>query len=408
MVEDARVQDGAGQEVRDGVGIDRASGTAAAGIKFDRAVLLAGSRLALELRVELAGDSAAGPMVAEVVRALEAGTVRLGAARTRGLGHVALVERLVRLERLDSRDGLVAALRGRLAPDAAPAAGLDDLFGVALPEPVPEDLLEVTIGWRPRGPVMVRASLDGMGVDSLPLTTVGPAGVSPLLPGSSLKGILRSRAEWIVRTALDLPVPEDRDQQLDLPLVRWLFGTSPGAEPDPDDSEPGPLPGRGAVDVQDCLGTSVDPAAWAEVVAAESLEEARAALTRAGIDRWEPSPHVAIDRWTGGVVTGRLFSVLEPWRLEWEPLRIAVDRSRLPDGERSAGMALLCLVLDDLVAGRVPIGFGVNRGFGDVEVTGVEFAPGDTWRPGDGQFLAWLPDRTAMKEAWTAWLRANG
>lgn len=408
LVEDAPVDSGT-EEVRDGVAIDRVTGTAADRLKFDRAVLAAGVRLRFEVSVELSDDSPAGPMVAHVVRALEQGKIRLGAARTRGLGRVVLEGRQVRVERLDSRDGLVAALRGRLAPDVAPAGSLEDLAscGAPVPEPVQEEFLEVTIAWRQRGPVMVRAAADGLGVDGLPLTTTTPAGVSPLITGSALKGLLRAHAERIVRTVRDLPVPSDREQQLDVPLVCWLFGVAPPGDAGHEEPAGDPLPGLGALSVDDCLGEPIDPAAWETVVSAVSPQAAHVALRDAGVERWEVSPHVAIDRWTGGAARGRLFSVLEPRQVSWSPVRIAVDLARLPRGERQAALALVCLVLDDLIAGRVPVGFAVNRGFGDIEVERVELSDGaSSWTAKEGGFLSWLPERQRLKDAWTAWLEA--
>ncbi|WP_437743778.1 RAMP superfamily CRISPR-associated protein [Sorangium sp. So ce1504] len=76
-------------EIRDGVGIDRDTGTAAPGIKFDLEVLPAGARFSFELVVEPDADLA---VVALAVGELRQGNIPLGGRVTRGLGDVALTE----------------------------------------------------------------------------------------------------------------------------------------------------------------------------------------------------------------------------------------------------------------------------------------------------------------------------
>jgi hypothetical protein len=54
-----------------------------------------------------------------------------------------------------------------------------------------------------------------------------------------------------------------------------------------------------------------------------------------------------------------------------------MELSRLPEKARQPAIALLLLVLDDLAAGRVALGFGVNRGMGTVRVTRVALEVSD-------------------------------
>ena len=54
------------------------------------------------------------------------------------------------------------------------------------------------------------------------------------------------------------------------------------------------------------------------------------------------------------------------------------------DTVAQAAIALLLLTLKDLASGLVPLGFGVNRGYGDIEVRCVALAvehppPKDSW-----------------------------
>lgn len=74
-------------EIRDGVGLDRDTGTAVKGIKFDLEALPAGARFAFEIIVEPDADRA---VVALSVGELLQGNLPLGGRVTRGLGDVKL------------------------------------------------------------------------------------------------------------------------------------------------------------------------------------------------------------------------------------------------------------------------------------------------------------------------------
>ncbi len=74
-------------EIRDGVGLDRDTGTAVRGIKFDLEALPAGARFAFEIIVEPEADRG---VVALSVGELLQGNVPLGGRVTRGLGDVKL------------------------------------------------------------------------------------------------------------------------------------------------------------------------------------------------------------------------------------------------------------------------------------------------------------------------------
>lgn len=137
--------------VRDGVGIDRRSASAAANYLHTRQVLPAGTRFALRL-------------VADTPTALHDATIR-GAD-------------------LSDPAGLVAWLTG--AAPARPHPPAKDTS----PQEVPHDgRLRVAVAWRPIGPLLVRDSLPGTVVATLPLTdTTADGTVRLLLPGSSIRG----------------------------------------------------------------------------------------------------------------------------------------------------------------------------------------------------------------------------
>ena len=74
-------------DLRDGVGIDRDTGTARHGIKYDFEVTPAATRFGLELVAENAGDDLLG-LLAVGLREMEQQRVALGGKTTRGLGVV--------------------------------------------------------------------------------------------------------------------------------------------------------------------------------------------------------------------------------------------------------------------------------------------------------------------------------
>ena len=184
-----------------------------------------------------------------------------------------------------------------------------------------------------------------------------------LIPGTSIRGALRSRASRIARTVLAArgdAVPfasHDIHEQIaaEPNLVRYMFGSTEY---------------RGALTVHDCLST--DRGKLIEVT------------------------HNAIDRWTGGVIDGGLFTEAVYLGTHWEPITIDIDLRRLlknieaekgpEDREQSkpthadyahAAYVLLGLVLAELSAGTLPLGSRSTRGLGQVVVSTIKVEGAD-------------------------------
>ncbi|KWX00145.1 hypothetical protein TH66_14625 [Carbonactinospora thermoautotrophica] len=426
------VLDPAQLETRVSVGVDRVSGTAAHGFLHGRLVVPRGAYLRLELDVESTPDDLGEDRVwlGRLLGALAEGRVRLGAAKTRGLGRVELLTEALQIheQRFDNRAGLLAALHG----DGGQAWTLTDLRPDQ--DQAVRQALGIEIGWRPAAPVMVRSAVDGVAVDAVPLTSAtSPTQVAPVLPGSALKGRLRAQAERIERTvrALDAPTagdeagPAERSaafrRQLDqLAAVRALFGAAPAPRARDTTSNPASEEdsrGVGAVAVDDCFATSSIPAEVWNAVYCVPGDDPQAAGEPQGLDpgareelaRYglEQADHVAIDRWTGGAAEGRLYSVLEPHGLAWEPITLTVDLDRLArhrDVSADAALALLLLVLRDLKAGRVPLGYATNRGLGDITVDAVTLTfPDQRGQVELDEFLA-SPEADRLTGAWCAYI----
>ena len=197
-----------------------------------------------------------------------------------------------------------------------------------------------------------------------------------LIPGTSIRGALRSRASRIARTVLAARdelstfTSHDLHEQIaaEPNLVRYMFGSTKY---------------RGAVTVHDCLST--DPGKCIEVT------------------------HNAIDRWTGGVIDGGLFTEAVYLGTHWEPITIDIDLHQLlsnieaekgeakskpkkaetketeQDDQRDsqqrehvyapyarAAYVLLGLVLAELSAGTLPLGSRSTRGLGQVVVSLID------------------------------------
>ena len=192
----------------------------------------------------------------------------------------------------------------------------------------------------------------------------GPEETDPIvLPGSSVRGALRTRATRIARTILlakkDPSTGADWSgagvhEQLaqDPSLVRDLFGSTTH---------------RGALTVLDTLAAEDGPS--------------------------RKVTHNAGDRWTGGVADGLLYSE-EVYDSTWNSIVLELDLDRLltnakagleePGGQvdsrgedRSrAAFCLLGLVLAELAAGTLPLGSRGTRGMGQVEVKAMAVTGG--------------------------------
>lgn len=179
-----------------------------------------------------------------------------------------------------------------------------------------------------------------------------------LIPGTSIRGALRSRASRIARTVLAAKdelstfTSHDLHEQIaaEPNLVRYMFGSTEY---------------RGAVTVHDCLSTK---------------RGKRIEVT-----------HNAIDRWTGGVIDGGLFTEAVYLGTHWEPITIDINLRQLlnnieaekgpEDREQSkpthadyahAAYVLLGLVLAELSAGMLPLGSRSTRGLGQVVVSSID------------------------------------
>ena len=284
----------------------------------------------------------------------------------------------------------------------------------------------VRIGWNSPTGVFVHDPQADNGNTQYPLRAktadkIGENSAAPLLlPGTSIRGALRSRCSRIARTVLyannppsqvesftqadsdDNQVPIDIHEQLakEPRLVRYMFGTTEY---------------RGAVRVRDCTTKNTGPSVTVT--------------------------HNAIDRWTGGVVEGLLFNEVTYPHATWNDIVIEVDTARLLQNVKTdsgigglsldeclpfarASWCLLCIALAELSAGTLPLGGRTTRGHGQVEVTSLRVSGADgqvvnspaeeiLWKRNDSReddarggataLLAYLRNKTEKEPSYEDW-----
>ena len=381
---------------RMGNAIDRYWGSAGDTALFEHEYLPRGKELALTITAEAGlpdgvevpqGDVAPpGPEQVEKLFALIIGLVKdgriaFGGRQNAGWGRVALSdsERAWALTKAEpgSRAGLEEWLSGAggrsvdVAPVDCGGSGRmrieitwDSPTGILVAEPQKDGPGEGADAGAADGSPGEAEGADSEETKPARPLRAGPEESDPIvLPGSSVRGALRTRATRIARTILlakkDPSTVADWSgagvhEQLaqDPSLVRDLFGSTTH---------------RGALTVLDTLTAEDGPS--------------------------RKVTHNAGDRWTGGVADGLLYSE-EVYDSTWNSIVLELDLDRLlanakagleePGGQEDsqgedrsrAAFCLLGLVLAELAAGTLPLGSRGTRGMGQVEVKAMAVTGG--------------------------------
>ena len=400
-----------GLPTRMGIAIDRYWGAAGDTALFEHEYVPAGRPLTLTITAQAGSmpenrpDDPAAPFggVSEcqpvteddverlfsiILGVLKSGRVSFGGRRNAGWGRVRPDMRpgsdkfwVLARAPLGTRDGLLSWLGNDCGEDMS-----ERIEPIEFGEP---DRVRINIGWNsPTGILVADPRLsrvessvehnDSRGEDDpdelVPTRHLrsGPGENAPIvLPGSSVRGALRSRASRIARTILaarhasvnDWSNTNVHDQLAHDPdLVQRLFGSTER---------------RGALTVLDTLASS---------------NGSTRLIT-----------HNAGDRWTGGVAEGTLYGE-EVHDAEWKNIVLELDlkalsnndnrrggtqRSRPEDDNlRRAAWCLLGLVLAELATGTLPLGSRGTRGLGQVEVTRITVTGGRSIGIGDRLFSA--------------------
>ena len=435
------------------VAICHRSGTAEFNKKFDRelAPVEARFRLCLELQRPAgeygpteAMDDQTWQKIQSVLRGmledLCKGEIRFGADKSRGRGKLILQN-----EEISSRNLGCGILDTLLK--GADSKKISEFFGKIEAIRPSRQQLKLFIKCQPVAPVMQRHEAEGTAVDMLPAVAVEGDERKPFLAGTGTKGAFRAQSARILRTVLGC---EDANENK-LDLVNALYGTAKTKDESPKEkkaSKSGPddpdyrEPGQGAVSFEDYrMDRPLSLADWQQLLtldASSSIERLAHFRKEAKNTKWKdfrPAAHVAIDRWTGGAANKFLFSRLEP-ELDAIDLTVTIDFERIapphtywdvpsgcaPKGNqelvlfRRAAFALFLLTLRDFARGRIPLGYGVNRGLGDLDLTEATFDGLKTWEgvempdsltAGDFDEKDKMKAFRSLQEAWSTYIEAN-
>ena len=380
---------------RHGVGIDRTTGAASDGALYEHEFLPRGTRFTIRITAEgrdgetmenKQSEGIPGPAPSDsvkkllkvIVDVLASGAVCLGGRTGSGQGTIQVIEPKLRSTGKTTDAGALTApadvLDALIGEDEEGTPIPLELGGWSLQEPA---RIRIT-WWSPTGIFVAedqeltdrrkeeaqKKNPEANGVtEPLRDPSVAWDEAQLLIPGTSIRGALRSRASRIARTVLaardelSALTSHDLHEQIaaEPNLVRYMFGSTEY---------------RGAVTVYDCLSTK---------------RGKRIEVT-----------HNAIDRWTGGVIDGGLFTEAVYLGTHWEPITINIDLRQLlnnieaekgpEDREQSkpshadyahAAYVLLGLVLAELSAGTLPLGSRSTRGLGQVVVTTIELEGAD-------------------------------
>jgi CRISPR/Cas system CSM-associated protein Csm3 (group 7 of RAMP superfamily) len=377
-------------ELRDGVAIDRRTGAAAHGALYNREVVAKGATFALDLRLEVT-DSGPARMAKEDARRwlLEvandlAADRGFGGRTSAGLGKVQLTEAELVWRGTGERDSLLALLSGAPSPETET---------LKLEPIVRPRTIRVTVPWQAQSPLLVSVAFNGM-ADRLPLVASDGGKMQLVIPGTSWKGVLRSRAEWIVRTvSADREAPAAILDQFTQPLgpVGRLFGVAPHRA-----GKQAVRGRRGALRVGETYSND-ELSDWAAALKLLSARPARndavervtatvAAQEAAKKRSLQLNTHVALSRWTGGADEGKLFATVAPTpAITWQPLVLEIDSVQLGSrAQAQSALMLLAYVLRDVADGWVGVGHGSTRGYGEVtaKLEDVRFDLPEGWEPG--------------------------
>ncbi len=413
---------------RHGVGIDRTTGAASDGALYEHEFLPRGTRFDIRITAEGRDDETMerdqskgipGPASSDTVKkllefivdVLTSDTVSLGGRTGSGQGKIRVIEpKLRRLSGTTDAGTLTTPadiLNALIGQDEEGTSLPLELGGWTLEEPA-----RITIEWwSPTGIFVAEdekltkqrkeeaqkkdPSANGV-TEPLRDPSVPWDEAQLLIPGTSIRGALRSRASRLARTVLAAKAENKNAENKLTPFTSHDVHEQIAAEPNLVRYMFGCTEYRGAITVHDCLSTG---------------RKNRIEVT-----------HNAIDRWTGGVIDGGLFTEAVYLGTEWEPIQIDIDLRRLlknidtekgPEDKRKATDAdkaeekteakrepadadeaedgsdeskqpnpshadyahasyvLLGLALAELSAGTLPLGSRSTRGLGQVVVSSI-------------------------------------
>ncbi|NET88356.1 MAG: hypothetical protein F6K45_09715 [Kamptonema sp. SIO1D9] len=310
-------------ELRDGVKIDGATGTAEDSAKYDLELLEAGTEFFLNFELLIEKDEAdLKKALALALRGLEQGEISLGMKKRRGFGRCHVKEWQVwKFDLTDPGDRTAWLLFDRECTKSPVITNkIADALGVVLDEGEDKrDRFTIQATFKLVSSLLIRSGQaeTGLAPDVVHLKSHRPGKIDPepVLSGTSLAGVLRHRAERIVNT-LEKPTT----------IIDEIFG--------PDFSE-----------------DKTKEAKASRLIVHESTINQTTDLVQT---------RIAIDRFTGGAYHGALFQEQPIFGKGDENLNLEIEL-RQPEPYE---IGLLLLLLKDLWTEDLPVGGGSSVGRG--------------------------------------------
>lgn len=387
LVYDAALEVAPPLHIRDGVGIDRVAGAAARRerIKFDLEVLPAGT--AFNLRIEIdrhLQDDQALQLLAATLAEWHEGRGVVGGRVSRGLGAFVLANpqfikrdlnqptslmKVLRQGPWDGAEGDTTWIRNQVA--AARTELIEWKGNKEMPVARSWAIAEFTLA--AVGPFLTHDLVQAgrSGFDHAPILATYQTGDRPVLPGSSLRGVLRSQAERIARTLATHAAWGDEAKTSSARQTDFL-ATCPACNPlttktdDPtascnsfiktlDSRERRHLEQQGAEDKL-CLACRLFGSTWN----GSRLRVEDAPFVGESVS-YKVLDFLAIDRFTGGGRDSAKFDAAVLWKPRFR-VRLFLENPQPWE------LGWLTLVLHDLNDGLATVGFGRAKGFGECRI----------------------------------------
>ncbi|WP_066635760.1 RAMP superfamily CRISPR-associated protein [Desulfolucanica intricata] len=306
-------------KIRDGVAIDNKKGIAKEGKKYDYEVLEPGALFNLKMEITFRSKTYDKQIFVKIlaflIKALKENYISVGAMTTKGFGRCKLINEEIYELDFNRKEDVIALLSGdmNLIRQGCTTIDINDTYPMKTKEFTIESLFEI------KNSLIVRAySGDPLAPDAMHILSNG----HPVLPGTSIKGAIRSRAVRIINT-----LGSNGEE-----LIKRLFGWV------------------------DDEGVSKEKYKSRVIIEEEKISNIAS----------EIQSRIKIDRFTGGVIKTALFEIMPLWPVvsDKEMVSIKIRIKNYDDWE--AG--LLLLVLKDLwnadlpIGGEKSIGRGVLKG----------------------------------------------
>ena len=375
--------------IRDGVGINRVTGAAARKehLKFDLEVLPAGA--SFELRMELDPyfeNEKALELLAASLAEWQAGRGAVGGRVARGMGAFSLEDVSFLEEPLANVEAVTAFLKSgpawktRKRDHAWVTSQTQAARKRLISWPEEKKSIPVARSWAlaefilaADGPLLINDPVRAVqgGFDHAPLLATYDKNARPVLPGSSLRGVLRSQAERIARTLATHHKGGWDYFKTHCPACNPLTGsyTDPVAS---GNSFIKQLPAaerrkldREGAEAKLCLACRLFGSPWN----GSRLRVEDAYLKPGTSPKLKVMDFLAIDRFTGGGRDGAKFDAVVLWKPEFK-VRLFLENPQPWE------LGWLALTLRDLHEGLTTVGFGRAKGFGRVYLQAFELTLG--------------------------------